>query len=380
LTVSVFAVLVGMAALGASPALAVDRTVDDDGAQCPEAEFTTVQAAVDASAANDRVIVCDGTYPEQVVIEGETKDGLQLVGQTPLGATIEYPATLTSPNALVRVTDADNVVIRDLVIRGPYPATGCSGGADTHVGIFSDNSTGLLVQENRVTRIRADDPGLFGCQEGLAVLVGRESLASNASAFVVDNAITEYQKGGVVVDGDGSGAFVVRNTIRAADEVRDALAPNGVQISRGAGGVVAGNHISENSFFGDPNAGTGSGMIIFEAGRAEVTAVNNTVVDNDDGYVSIATRRARVENNTIRRSRIFDGLFFDADSINNEIRGNVATSAREHDCHDDTEGNRTAGTQNTWENNRGRTQNRPGLCQGAQVTPPEFEPTPPPTG
>jgi hypothetical protein len=371
LAVCVFAVLVGMAAF-AGPAMAVDRTVDDDSTECPGAEFTTIQAAVDASGPGDRVIVCDGTYPEQVTIQGETKDGLQLVGQTPLGATVEYPATLAPPNALIHVTGADNVEVRDLVIRGPYPAQGCSDG----YGVFADGATGLLLQDNRITRIKADNPALYGCQTGIAVLVGRGSLNSNASAVVLDNAITEYQKAGVVVDNDASGAFVVQNTIRAADDVRDALAPNGVQVSRGAGGVVAGNHISENSFFGDTTQGTGSGIIAFDAGRGEVAVVNNTIVDNDDGVVSIDTRRGRYENNTIRRSRVFDGLFFDAGSINNEIRGNVATSSREHDCHDETEGNRTAGTQNTWEDNRGRTQNRPGLCIGAAVTPPEFEPTP----
>jgi parallel beta-helix repeat protein len=380
LTVCVFAVLVCTAVFGVSPAMAATLRVDDDGADCPAANFTTVQAAVDAAVANDRVLVCDGTYPEQVVIEGEAKNGVQLEGRTPLGAAIEFPATTTPPNALVRVTNADDVQVLNLVLRGPYPATGCTAPENNHSGLFVDDSFGLLAQDNRITRIRADNPALFGCQDGFAVLVGdsAEAVASNGSAFLLDNSITEYQKGGVVVDNTESGAFVIGSTIRPADQVRDALAPNGVQVSNGAGAAIAGNNISENSFFGDPNGGTGSGIILFEPGRGEVTATNNTVVDNDDGIVSLGTRRAQIENNTIRRSRVFDGLFFAADSINNEIRGNVATSNSEHDCHDETEGGRTAGTQNTWVDNRGRTENRPGLCRGARVVAPEFEPTPTP--
>ena len=33
-----------------------------------------------------------------------------------------------------------------------------------------------------------------------------------------------------------------------------------------------------------------------------------------------------------------------------------------------------AGTANTWKGNKGNTQNRPGLCKNAEVTPPVFTP------
>lgn len=51
----------------------------------------------------------------------------------------------------------------------------------------------------------------------------------------------------------------------------------------------------------------------------------------------------------------------------------------EHDCHDESVGDGTAGTANFWEGNFGETQNRPGLCKDAAVTPPVFvAPVPPP--
>ena len=43
----------------------------------------------------------------------------------------------------------------------------------------------------------------------------------------------------------------------------------------------------------------------------------------------------------------------------NALSGNAA-----HDCHDDTVGAGTGGTANTWEKNKGETQNRPNLCEG----------------
>ena len=42
--------------------------VDDDGAQCSDAQFTSIQAAVDAAAPGDRILVCTGTYLEQVTV------------------------------------------------------------------------------------------------------------------------------------------------------------------------------------------------------------------------------------------------------------------------------------------------------------------------
>ncbi|MDQ8045919.1 MAG: hypothetical protein REI11_15035, partial [Patulibacter sp.] len=39
-------------------------TVDDDGAQCPNASFSSIQAAVNAAAPHDTIVVCAGTYRE----------------------------------------------------------------------------------------------------------------------------------------------------------------------------------------------------------------------------------------------------------------------------------------------------------------------------
>src|SRR5919108_5122516 len=62
---------------GSRPALAADLFVDDDGVECPDAEFTTIQEAVDAAAPGDRIRVCPGTYDEQISI---TKPSLRIVG------------------------------------------------------------------------------------------------------------------------------------------------------------------------------------------------------------------------------------------------------------------------------------------------------------
>ena len=59
-------------------------------------------------------------------------------------------------------------------------------------------------------------------------------------------------------------------------------------------------------------------------------------------------------------------------SSENRIKDNRLKDNAEHDCHDESVGDGTAGTANFWGGNHAETQNRPGLCKGAAVTPPVF--------
>ena len=66
-------------ALVASAASAAVLKVDDDGAQCATAAYTTIQDAVSAAAAGDTIKVCPGTYGGQVVIA----KSLRIKGKAP---------------------------------------------------------------------------------------------------------------------------------------------------------------------------------------------------------------------------------------------------------------------------------------------------------
>ena len=58
-------VLVAAGVLCSAPsAYAATLTVDDDKADCPAAGFTSVQAAVDAAAPGDTIVICQGKYAE----------------------------------------------------------------------------------------------------------------------------------------------------------------------------------------------------------------------------------------------------------------------------------------------------------------------------
>jgi Bacterial Ig domain len=97
----VLPVLVGAAVLCVShSAYAATLSVDDDHADCPAAAYSSIQAAVDAAAPNDTVVICPGTYAE----------GSGAVGTNAL--TIEKNLTLRGAGAdLVTITPRSTVPV-----------------------------------------------------------------------------------------------------------------------------------------------------------------------------------------------------------------------------------------------------------------------------
>lgn len=352
-------------ALIAAPASAKTLFVDDNGLDCQQATFTSVQAAVTAAGPNDTVKVCNGTYAEQVLIDN--KDGLKLEGLNKDGAVIRYPATSTNDeHSLIQISDSDKVALRFLTVSGPYVNAGCTEPEDNHLAVFVDNSFDVKIEHNEIVDIRNSLPSLYGCQDGIAVSVGDSAQDSSGSADVRHNEITGYQKGGVLVDNTGSDARVSHNTISAAEDVQPFIAPNGVQVSNGASARVDHNEVTEN-IYGPSTIGdyAGTGILLYQPKVGGVRVSQNEVYRNDDGISSYDSDGQRIEQNNSNDNRVYDGLFFDADSEGNLVLGNDATGNNEDDCHDDSNGTGTAGTANTWRNNTGNTENREGLCKPA---------------
>ena len=93
--------------------------VHSDDTQCPQANFYSIQEAINSAQPADTIHVCQGEYAEQVVI----KKSLKLIAE---------PGAMLIPNHMVRnaaslsaaeplsaailVSDADNVEIRGFTI------------------------------------------------------------------------------------------------------------------------------------------------------------------------------------------------------------------------------------------------------------------------
>jgi hypothetical protein len=329
----------------------------DDGADCPNADYPTIQAAVNAADPGDRIKVCRGVYQEQVLIPAG-KNGLTLFSAGFLQAVIKAPPVMTDPGDIVYVNGARGVTIRHFTITGPLPDhLFCS--LETRTGVKVDNGGSLLLTDNHITEIRSASVLLRGCQNGIAVRVGSRFLETAGTAEITHNLIDRYQKGGIVIDGDSHGDVHHNEIVGVGPQ--PAIAPNGAQVSRGATADVHHNEISGNSYSVGGAAGTG--IILFEANGAGLTVGHNEVYRNDDGISLYGVDGSLIEHNFSHDHALFDGMYADGDSMGNRIAYNRMERNFEHDCHDDSTGTGTGGSANFWIKDFGLTENKPGLCR-----------------
>ena len=97
------------------------------------------------------------------------------------------------------INGAHDVTLRHFTITGPG-----GGPCDSlEYGVRIDNNGSGVITDNHITQIR--DTPFSGCQNGVGVLVGRNFDNTSGFGTVVHNTIDNYQKGGVVVDGQATG-------------------------------------------------------------------------------------------------------------------------------------------------------------------------------
>jgi parallel beta-helix repeat protein len=325
--------------------------VDDDALDCPNAQFMTIQSAVTAATAGDKIKVCRGTYIEQVTIPAG-KDNLTLFSEGARQAIIKAPLVMAPPQAIVRVNDAQDVTIRHFTITGP------GGGPCNSIryGVFVDGGGSALITDNHITEIR-DFPPLSGCQNGIGVSAGRVVVPDGptfGSATIVHNLIDKYQKGGVLVDGSGSSGEVAFNEVIGFGPTVN-NAQNGIQVSRQAHVDVHHNKVSQN-FYSPPGV-EATGILLFDNPDSRVH--HNSVFLNESGIgSSVVNGTAEISYNSARNN--FDGIVAYSSTMNTLITHNKAFENTRYDCRDDT-----IPTDNFWVKDLGRTENQPGLCKQA---------------
>ncbi len=360
--------LAGAGVAGAAPASAGDGpnmlVVDDNGADCPNAQFARIQEAVDAAGPNDAIKVCPGTYDEQVTI-GPGKDGLRLFSQVPLQAVIRMPIVEAAgrPRSIVTVRGSRDVSLWQFTITGPFYFPACAGALDRHTGVRIIDASATLFG-NHVTEVRNVNPALFGCQDGIGVLVGRQFENQGGTATLRNNTIDRYQKGGIVVDGPDAYASITQNEIDGDLGLTPTIAQNGVQVGRGASAAVDHNVIRNNFFFRVGIDDSAAGVLLFET-AAPVTVDHNDVAGNGVGIaISEGSTGLVIDHNDATQNHN-DGIAAYDGSASNTISYNKATDNVPVDCYDETVGAGTAGTANFWVKDLGQTESRPGLCRRA---------------
>ena len=283
--------------------------------------FATIQAAI-ATPSCTTIKVKPGSYAGPITVNRN----LMLLGHSKVNTIINLAGN-TNPTlgAIVAVVgSATKVTIDNFTITGP----GAGGCGSLQYGILVRDGATATIQNNRITAIR-DNP-MSGCQNGNAIQVGRESLATIGHATIRKNTIDDYQKTGIVVDGRLTGlvstAAITENTVKGdvngdcKPEFRcgPLAAQNGIQVSRKAMATVTGNTITENRY--DPAVAASGGILLYNAG--ETTVKSNTVDGNDVGVWVFNTSNADVLSNKVKNSS-FDGIAVQAGGFNT-ISSNIA--------------------------------------------------------
>src|SRR5712672_3494790 len=154
----------------ALPARRARLVVDDDKVECPNAAFSHIQDAVDATSPGDEIHICKGTYAEQVTIRKpldiESDNGAILMPFAMQANTTSLFDAASIATALL-VADTTGVSISGLIVDGAN--SGISACAPDLIGISFQNASGGL--DHIAVRNFKLATSLNGCQSGTGIFV-----------------------------------------------------------------------------------------------------------------------------------------------------------------------------------------------------------------
>jgi hypothetical protein len=342
------ALLVGVPAAANASTLYVSEHPAAPGSSCSHAGFKEIQRAIEEADATPgtTIEICGGTYAEQLEITGE----MSLVGK--FGAKVTLPAEIKDSgtrcdeavDALVAQPDQDllsvctpeTVKLSHLTLEAKFPSSDCYDSLyNTMVG------GGATLEATKVAfeyaGVEKSSP-FIGCQGGVGIEVGVSGAEGSASvstpavevghAILSSDTITEYQKNGITVDGDGSSATIGKKvTITGDGPVGQGQ--NGIQVSRGAVAAIDDVSISDNECNIPSVCGYGSapeweedasGVLLYLPG-ATTTVEKSTLSADNIGveYISGGTTRPATPELTLTHNTVSGG--YASVQIN---QGNVA--------------------------------------------------------
>lgn len=310
--------------------------------------FATIQAAVNASSAGGTVLVCPGTYNEQVSIDkalnilgAQSGTEKAAVIAAPAGGIVQNTTSLSSGNpiaAQILVTNATGVNISNLTVDGANNQVSVGGCTPVNlVGVIYQNASGTV---NHLAVINQALTGVsIGCQSGLGIFV-QSGNGGTSTVSIVNNYVANYQKNGITANEPGTTATITANNVVGQGPTTGA-AENSIQVGFGASGKVSGNVAMDDVFAPDTISSPGnaaSGILIFASSGVTVTA--NTVGNTQFGiaFVSDATAgpadNGTVQGNRISATHVFDGV--ELCSSGSTVTGNVISGSDESGVHIDS--------------------------------------------
>jgi parallel beta-helix repeat protein len=337
------------------------KTCNDAGPGTKQLPFCTVQRGVDAVPnTGGTVNVAKGTYTEHVTITG--KNNLTISGNGN-NTIIQEPNTLNSGGAIVDVTNSQHLDLNQLTVSGPFVVDSC---ATEEYGIRLNDKVSANIEHVNVLDIRPASDDYFGCQQGVGIVIGRQSASAIATATLRDVTVKNYAKDGILVDNAGSDASIKQSTVTGRGPTT-LTALNGIQVSRGATATIKQTTVTGNVYSPQTQGYTASGILIFQAGKVDISQTSSN--KNDVGFdIDAATQNSSFTQNTANNNTT-NGFYVEATAANNTFRQNTArnntgsTYYTPYDVEDDSKDGKTLGTANTWHQTDCKTSQPDGICK-----------------
>ncbi len=308
-----------LAAFFLAPAAFAKSTVAVGSCDPNLTELPTIQQAVTAAGAKGTVLICPGTYPEQVVISKDltlkaiaSGTSAQAIIVPPPGGVVVNATSVEEGGgpiaAQILVENGANVTITGLTVDGA--GNGISGCSPDIIGIYYQNSSGA-IRSNLVRNQVLDNPGLIGCQSGEGIFVETGN-GGTANVVIQGNYVENYQKNGITANGTGAFATITSNNIQGQGPTTGA-AENSVQIAFGAGGTISTNKVGGDIWAPDTNTDTGdaaAGLLVYNS--PGVTIKSNVIGSTQFGIAVVGYNGnadgASITGNTVAATHLFDAV------------------------------------------------------------------------
>lgn len=314
--------------------------VDDDKVQCPNAAYTSIQAAVTAAPAGSTVLVCEGTYKEHVVIATPAKNGLRVKAKgKPEQVVLDGLNTMMHGFELggtAAGTDVSGVLIEGFLVKRYHDDIWLNPNADRNtirknVTTEAWDHDGIVVQGDRNLiehNISFNNTKPISC--GISVGTG------GSENVVRHNHVYNNPNQGILLGGGLLGPAGPGNRILHNHSHDNGKGPFGAGIAGGVGinnaispgALIAHNYVHDNNRHGILVTGAQSTGVVVEHNRVAQNgstneddgirladgAAGNVVAHNDsrlnrhDGIhlTRTATGAAGANNNVVEHNHLFD--------------------------------------------------------------------------
>jgi hypothetical protein len=295
---------------------------------------------------------------------------LLITGVALAGAVGASPAvaTMCTPTGFVR--DGMNLtaaVIADGDISGQtIDASGCNigiyygpgtGGTVENSEVFGSNYFGIVATgEDSLLNVgttsvdvansnihNIGEKPFNGTQHGVAVYYYAFSDGASATGAISRNAVSLYQKGGIVANGPNAAVSIGENIVAGNGPV-PYIAQNGIQIGFGGDGLIMRNQVTGHSYTG-PNGASSSGILIFGGCGHDLTTgvriVKNVVgsstpADGNDIGVALANYdpTCMMAPTTATNNKVINNTITNTELTNNSGNGATGYQAGIYDSGD----------------------------------------------